>query len=343
MSDQPENNASAGSGPDENPESGAARPARPGRRRKLALGIVFVLFLSAAAAIGGYWVVSLPPGMGILAGLRSAGVPVPQAMIEMIEPSSGPSAGVPPVPASQTTGNGRSAVLPAGGVLPVEAFEDDLARTGEQIAELERLLTDANSKLGEQADAIIGLRDEIQGLSDHLGQLEESRHADAGALREALDTARAARRKAEHARTIVESAGAGEDGRLELVEEGVQALANSHRRSRNMIATLNDRIEEVASDLDLLSYYGAGRSPAAPAGSTVTTTASSPWQSNYYSAADAPAAEPRVAPESLVQGQYRVGDWIAGWGVVTAIRKTPDGDHLTTPAGNLFAPPAGGQ
>ncbi len=320
----------------------AGERAGPASRiRRLPVRLLAAILAIGLAAAGGLWMSSLPPGTGVLAGLRDAGVPVPERVMGLLEPlpGGGGRSDAQPVPDAVT-----AETLPA---LPPDAAPqvsgtDELAAAIERVeAGLAESLDAVRSDLVGQRNAVSELSGEVERLSGLLSGFGEERSAEASLLRQTREEAAQALREARHARNLIEGQSDDRDARLGLIEEDVQAFAASLRNLRHMQAAVSDRIEAVASDLHLLLRFGDGTGVGdAGAAGPASTTTTAPWRSNYHSTADAAAGEPRVAPESLVQGQYRVGDWVAGWGVVTAIRRTPDGDHLTTPRGTLFAPAA---
>ena len=319
----------------------AARAGQWGRRNRGRLVRLFAALLAVGvvAAAGGLWVKSLPPGTGILSGLRDAGVPVPEQAIVLLETPSAGSDLPEPQPATALPPLEEPSALPPDAA-PQSAGAGELAAAIERIeAGMGASLAGIRSDLAEQGNAISGLTGEVERLSGLVSEIEADRAADASLLQQALDEAAQARREAGHARNLIEASAGDRDARLGMLEEDVQAVAASLRTLRHMQASTGDRIDAVAADLHLLVRFGdgPGGGDAATAGPASTTT-TAPWQTNYYATADAAAGESGVAPESLVQGKYRVGDWVVGWGVVTAIRKTPEGDHLTTPRGTLFAP-----
>lgn len=312
--------------------TGGQSPGHPRNRRRWGRLAALLLFLALPIAAGAYWVMSQPPGTGVMSSLRTAGVPVPDAVLTLLDPGSvelaqpapEPLAELPAAPAAQSP----PPSVPAGRD-PVE----------ERLAALEGLLTAHDAVQKDQAGEVERLASAIERFQAGLEKLAGQQQANADLAAKALDTAELALREARHGRSLVEAATGDRDARLELLEADVLALATALRTARAINASLSDRIDSVAADLHLAARFSQGRTGPATGFGAVSSTEQAPFQSNYHSTADAAAAA-SPPPESVIQGQYRVGDWVAGWGVVSAIRRTPDGDHITTPRGVLFAPAA---
>ncbi len=189
--------------------------------------------------------------------------------------------------------------------------------------------------------------DQLAPLEDRLTLLETTVRTLAGDLQsqtDALDglndTAAAALREARHARGFLNDAAADDRSRAEAAEADIRAVVGSLGSLRARMSSLSGRLDALAGDLHLMARFGYGQVTQNPNASRSTVIRQAPTAAAMTgSAGPRPAAEP---PGELVQGRYRVGDWVGGWGVVTSIRKTPEGDHLTTPAGIVFAPAARG-
>ena len=305
-----------------------APPARP-RRRYLRL-LLALLILAVPIGAGTWWVLTLPPGMGPLAAMRSAGLPVPAVLMATFEPQSLPSPldAIPAleIPAAAGEGNAPAASGEAPSLAASLSAIEGTLRAHELI---QRELTEQLQALAEENARMTA---ELEARGQRLAQLEA---ASAGLV----DAVQLARDEAQHARSLAETITGQREARLELVETDVFALASALKTSRAVASSLSERIDALAADLHLVARFGSEQAPAAPV-QPAATISTAPFQSNYHgSASEAAEAAPPAAVQP-VQGQYRVGDWVAGWGVVSSIRRTPDGDHLTTPRGIVFAPPA---
>ncbi len=104
----------------------------------------------------------------------------------------------------------------------------------------------------------------------------------------------------------------------------MDAVVGSLSLVKQKTADLEDMISNLSSDLYLLSRYGYGNErqtgvlsgihPQRPAKSSSATTS-----------------------PPIRRGDYRVGDWIQGYGEVLSIHRTVEGDYLTTENGEVFA------
>ena len=311
----------------ENVAQAAPAPSRRTRRRRTLLAALVLILVPIA--VGTAWVVNLPPGMGPLSALRNAGLPMPTVLLATFEPQSLPNpldeiptldlpspepttAFIPDPLAADTAGGRLSAI--EGTLSAHEVIQRDLTERLETLAEGNARMA---AELASQAERLVQLEATTTGI---------------------IDSVAVARREAQLARSLVETTTGEREARLELVETDVFALANALKTSRAVSSSLSERIDALAADLHLVARFGVEQTPSAPQQPSTTIT-TAPFQSNYHASATDAArdAPPAVQP---VQGQYRVGDWMAGWGVVSSIRRTPEGDHLTTPRGIVFAPPA---
>lgn len=121
----------------------------------------------------------------------------------------------------------------------------------------------------------------------------------------------------------------------ESIRQDVRAVFSRITRLEERFTSQDGRIEALAGDIHLLSRYGGAPEIRAVAQPSTAITAA-PFLVN--AAPGATHVSVPTPPPDIIQGHYRVGDWVGGYGVVTAIRKTPEGDHLVTPAGVVFAP-----
>ena len=300
-----------------------------------------LLCLGTAAA----WVLTLPPGLSAADALREQGIPVPEAVSRFLGgetvagaapngtdamSSATDAAGEAGLPTTQVGPNGE--IVPAG-TAALQPLHDQtlerLDRMDELLAAVAATQEGVSARIGELAGGQTELKETLERIRDRL-EAAESMATDA------MEAAALARTEAHHGRSLAESTADERDARLEVVETDIKALAAAHKTARAVIAAQSDRIEALAADLHLLDRFGDTARPT-PAPRPAETQAVAPWTSNHFPSSVA-AAEAE-APAAAVQGQYRVGDWVAGWGVVSAIRRTPEGDYLTTPRGVLFAPP----
>ena len=110
----------------------------------------------------------------------------------------------------------------------------------------------------------------------------------------------------------------------------VTAILSSLGQVRRSLADFEDRLTGVASDVYLITRYGYGQ-PAQPARVQSPQPGASTWTS-------AEGGGARITSRrSIQQGDYEVGDFVGGYGVVMSIRRTPEGDYLNTENGTLFA------
>ena len=321
-----------------------------GRRGRLAKRLAAVLVLALPLAAGGYWMMSQPPGAGVSASLRSAGIPVPDFLMTLLEPdSAAPGLAIPPpAPAIEELAMQETSVpvdqesppveIPPVPVAMVEPLDADPSE--ERMAALEGMLDAIDAVQQDQARQLEVLSARNERLEAQVEALSGDLQSAVALAAEALDAVAIARRESQHARSLVEAAGGEEDARLEMLETDVHAIATSLKTARAVRNSLSERIEALASDLHLVARFGSDGGVQDEGFRPASTTTASAFGSNYHGSADA-AAGAVLPAGTAVQGQYRVGDWVAGRGVVSSIRKTPDGDYLTTPRGVLFAPPAG--
>ncbi len=346
MKETPET-AEAAAGAETDPGVRAAEAVGPPagtRSRPIRRGLpAFALLLCFGAAAA--WMLSLPSGISVTDVLREQGIPVPETAAGFfgggsgeVSAPNGTQAMPPAADAAGEAGLPTIQVGPDGGIAPplAPAIQPSQDRTPERLDLLEGLLAESaaaregiSGRIEDLAGGLAQLSETLDGIRDRLDAAES-------AAAEASEAAALARTEAHHGRSLAESAAGERNARLELVEVDIQALAAAHKTARAVIGAQSDRIEALAADLHLINRFGeTARRTASPG--PAETHAVAPWTSNYFpsSGAAAEAEEPAAA----VQGQYRVGDWVAGWGAVSAIRRTPEGDHLTTPRGMLFAPP----
>ena len=107
----------------------------------------------------------------------------------------------------------------------------------------------------------------------------------------------------------------------------IDAVVGSLSLVKQNLARQEDLIAALSSDLYLLSRYGYGNE-------TQPGSTSYGDQRGVFSTTD---NTDDSSPPMIRRGDYRVGDWIQGYGEVLSIHRTVEGDHLTTENGEVFA------
>ena len=213
---------------------------------------------------------------------------------------------------------------------------DRLDSQGNRLAELAATVNEGMPDLAERLDGIqdeiVRLSDAVQGHEARLGELDLS-------VASIRDRAEAAGREASHVRNQLDLITSDSDSSSEMLKADLKAVITSLDNVRAQQFNLSGRIEALAGDLHLMSRYGYGQqADRPPQRGAVVRTAPGRNLLNAPSGQSLAPPPSSAAPPDLVQGRYRVGDWVGGHGVVSSIRKTPEGDHLVTPGGVLFAP-----
>ncbi len=112
-----------------------------------------------------------------------------------------------------------------------------------------------------------------------------------------------------------------------FIATNIDAVVGSLSLVKQKTADLEDMISDLSSDLYLLSRYGYGNDSR-------TGQARSFSSSVTQSSAD---LHTDTTSPTIRRGDYRVGDWIQGYGEVLSIHRTVEGDYLTTENGEVFA------
>ncbi|MDE0254112.1 MAG: hypothetical protein OYG32_04885 [Rhodospirillaceae bacterium] len=263
-------------------------------------GLLFAIRVTPAGGIGGYVDAAMRTAQGFVTGSRA--------------PSSSPANSTP----------AASGGVP-GGAAP-------------GTAELEVRVADLSARLDAALDGVSAQAEvarEVRSLSAEIAAQRTELDALANEIAASRDIASAARRAAEGARDRVEATMSASGSEADALQSDIGALYSSLEALRGRQDRLAARVDAVAGDLHLAVRYGGDSSPA-PAARAAAVERSAPGYSLYSPPGSAaPTAAP---PPDLVQGRYRVGDWLGGYGVISAIRKTQEGDHLVTPSGVVFAP-----
>ena len=255
-----------------------------------------------------------PPPV-FLAGENRPSAPTPPAADSLVA--------IPPVSADSVA---LEPVIAPPIAAPVAAPSPD-PELRARLSALETTLMDLRSAFADQPAISAEAAARLDEISTHVAELAVQIHAVQETATQALRTARE-----------MASDAALETQSVEVINEDirqdVRAVLSRISRIEERMTSQDGRIEALAGDIHLLARYGDGPDtpPAHPA-SQVTAT---PFMAQ--AAPGGTTQTPPSPPPELVQGRYRVGDWVGGYGVVTAIRKTPEGDHLVTPAGVVFAP-----
>lgn len=107
----------------------------------------------------------------------------------------------------------------------------------------------------------------------------------------------------------------------------IDAIVGSLSLVKQQLARQEDMVSDLASDLYLLSRYGYG-------GETQSSFPITLKRAENVNPGEITGEPPA---REIRRGDYRVGDWIQGYGEVLSIHRTVEGDHLTTENGEIFA------
>lgn len=314
---------------------------RPRRRSGQRPALILIVLVLATALGAGIWTGQVPTDLGrFIDGAISAAT----GRLSPQPPPADQDSSLPNAVQVETTG---AATHPSDAGQEAESPFPDTGKLFELVADrldsqgnrLDELAATVNEGIPDLAARLDGMRDEIGQLSDavrgqevRLGELDLS-------VASIRDRAEAAGREASHVRNQLDLINSDSDSSSEMLKADLKAVITSLDNVRAQQFNLSGRIEALAGDLHLMSRYGYGQQANRPPqqGAVVQTAPGRNLLSAPSGHSHAPPPS-SAAPPDLVQGRYRVGDWVGRHGVVSSIRKTPEGDHLVTPGGVLFAP-----
>ncbi len=316
------------------------------KRRGWRLPLILIIPVLLAAGGAGIWNMQAPMDLSRFIDDTISAV---TGRLQQPPPPGDQSSGLPLAVQVETTGTGSAnsesslstpeQAAGAPGPAAGELFELLTARLDAQEDRLDGLADSVNQDMPGVAQRLDGMKDEISRLSDAIrGQEEQLGELDSS-LVSVRDRAQAAGREASHVRNQLNLINSDSASSSKMLEADLKAVITSLDSVRTQQFNLSGRIEALAGDLHLMSRYGYGQQ-AEPTPQRSAVIHKAPGQNMLSAPSGSSLAQPpsSAAPPDLVQGRYRVGDWVGGYGVVSSIRKTPEGDHLVTPGGVLFAP-----
>lgn len=291
---------------DEQPRKVKSVDQRSSLFRRLSVALVLLLVFLG----GGYTLFALSPSWFRFPDWLPfpAGEKTSQETVQIEIPPIDPTVAV-----IDTGGEGRVPTLP---IEQEPVLDSVLPEIKEQIDRQDQRLAFQGSALGEIEVSLETIREGQAGLERKLDEITTRL-----ALREDVDM--------NTINGMVERQAFLEDRMNEAtlhLDTRIEAVVGSLSLVKKQMASQEELIAGLSGDIYLLTRYGFGSNPR------METRGLTPAGRGQGASENPVPVEP-----VFKRGDYRVGDWIQGYGEVLSIHRTIEGDYLMTENGEIFA------